>query len=283
MYRTRFITASIAALFSAFFICSCAGIRTSESTETGAESLHQYPAKDSLVAESFQQLQDRSDIGKLLANQDAVAWIATDSVMAILPENSLGLIAGWVAQGSVSDGYAVFYEKRNDSYYQIVRVNFKNGVLEKSLAHEELEGGIRDLVAANDSAYNFFMQSGEPLDIKYNSYILKNEDGYTFYAMPGSTNEYLVYGGAYKLTADASLDWNLQKMHKSPIAIEYSQLSRGDYFVRSSSMEKLLNEADFAQAFITSGWAKKQYVSTSDYMFLLNFDSQKNMNVMLVK
>lgn len=283
MNRMRLISASVVALVSAVFICSCAMTRAGDTAAKETESLHQYPAKDSLVAESFEQLQNRSDIGKQLANQDAVAWIATDSVMAVLPENSLNLIAGWVAQGSVSDGYVVFYEKRNGAYYQIVRVNFKDGILEKSLAHEEIEGEELNLVLANDSAYNFFMHSGEPLEIKYNTYILKNDDGYTFYAMPGSTSEYLVYGGAYKLTSDASLDWNLQKMHKSPIAIEYSKLNRDDYFVRTSSMDKLLNEADFAQAFITSDWAKKQYVSTSDYMFLLNFDSQKNMSVLLVK
>lgn len=238
-----------------------------------------------LDADNFKLMEKRQAIGAVLAYQDKLAWVASDTLVAGISPAAMDKLEGYVAQGSVQDGFVVFYAVQEGKAVQVARLDFKNGVISKDYTETVIEdGGLSALVLANNSANKFFDKYPEKLNISYNSYILEENGAFVSYFMPGSTNEYIVFGGCFKLTADESLNWNAEKLHKGPMAMKFANLTKSKVLMRTSSMDKLLSETDYAQFYITKDWAPTQYIQTSDYTFLLKFDESSGMmNSLMVK
>lgn len=239
-------------------------------------------AEVAMHAQEFRTMDSLSEIGWMLAGQDGVAWIASDSLMADLPKDKRVGYSGWVAQGNLRDGFCIFYGKDSSGLFQIARYDFSSGHMSRSVARTELpEGKIYNLVQKNESAYNFFENSGEAYKIPYNTYILENEGQYTFYVIPGSTSEYAIFGGAFKLTS-VDTTWQMEKLHKSPTIMKWAAI-KGNKLVRTSSMGDLLNEADFAQYYIYEKSLPEQYIKTQKYLIALLHDEKGKMTIMVVK
>ena len=66
--------------------------------------------------------------------------------------------------------------------------------------------------------------------------------------------------------------WVIEKLHKGPIGLKWESVRNGDEVVRTSTMGPLLNEADFAQYYITRQAVPKQFIRTSKYTILLTKD-----------
>lgn len=240
-------------------------------------------AEVAMHAEEFRVMDSLAAVGQLLAWQDGVAWVASDSLMADLPKEQLKSMKGWVAQGNLKEGFCVFYGKDSSGYYQLARYDFTPQGMNRATARMEIpEGDLMELVRMNDSAYQFFKNSGEMFNVKYNTYILKGENGYTFYAIPGSTSKYVILGGAAKLTIDED-SWKVENLHKSPIAMEWKDVNKTSFPVRTSSMSDILNEADFAQYYIYAKSMPDQYIKTRKYLIGLLRDVNGKMAIVVVK
>lgn len=240
-------------------------------------------AEVAMHAEEFRVMDSLANVGRLLAWQDGVAWVASDSLMADLPKSQLKNLKGWVSQGNLRDGFCLFYGKDSSGYYQLARYDFTPQGMNRAIARTEIpEGDLMELVQMNDSAYQFFKKSGEAFNVKYNTYILKGENGYTFYAIPGSTSEYVILGGAAKLTIEGD-SWKVENLHKSPIAMEWKSITKDTRPVRTSSMSDILNEADFAQYYIYEKSMPDQYIKTRKYLIGLLHDNNGKMAIVVVK
>lgn len=257
-------------------LCGCA---STQADRSAAEPL------STMDAENIKVMQERQALGALLASQDKLAWIASDTLVISISTAALDKLEGYVAQGSVQNGFVVFYGKQDDKIVQIARLDFRDGKIAKNYEESPIEDdALAGLVAANSSANKFFDKSADKLSISYNSYIIENENGYTSYFMPGSTNDYMVFGGCFKLTAGKSLDWNIEKIHKSPMAIKFSDMKKSTILMRTSSVGDVLSETDYAQFYITKEWAPMQYVRTDSYTFLLKYDDASGIiNSLMVK
>ena len=100
--------------------------------------------------------------------------------------------------------------------------------------------------------------------------------------MPATTGEYAVYGGAVKLSMGEK-SWNLELLHKSPIPLKWKDITGDNIGARTSSMGDLLNEADFAQYYITWNAAPRQIIQTKKYTILLSRDKNGQMSIMVAK
>lgn len=241
------------------------------------------PAEQAMHAAEFRTMDSLAQIGLALAMQDGLAWIASDSISVDFPESRLRELSGWVAQGNVDDGFCLFYGKTDSGFVQIARYDFVGGAINRSLGKIDIpEGKIYDLVKMNDSANTFFNNSSARLNIRYNSYILEKDGKYTYYAMPATTGEYAVYGGAVKLSMGEN-SWNLELLHKSPIPLKWKDITGDNIGARTSSMGDLLNEADFAQYYITWNAAPQQIIQTKKYTILLARNNKGQMSIMVAK
>lgn len=264
---------------SCIMLLACAGNNKGGKPDHGGMS----PAEETLMAAEFMILDSLSAIGAEIADQDGLAWVASDTLNVDLPKSRWSELKGWVAQGSLVNGYCLFYGKTDSGFYQLARYDFVNGAMSRVLGNVEIpEGKIYDLVRMNDSANTFFRNSKEKENLNYNTYILEKNGEYVFYVMPGSTNEYAVFGGAMKLTmVDGS--WSIEKLHKGPIGMKWNDLRNGDFFMRTSTMGALLNEADFAQYFITRRSLPDQFIRTTKYTILLTSDKDGQMSILVAK
>lgn len=238
-----------------------------------------------LDAENFKVLEERQSVGATIASQDRIAWIASDSLVKSIDPSALDKLEGYVAQGDLQDGYAVFYGYQNDRFFQVARIDFINGRLTKDLSEKNIvDDRLLALVEANHSANQFFNRFTDKLNIVYNSYIMERDSGYTVYFMPGSTNEYLVFGGCFKLSSNDVQDWKIEKLHNGPVAMKFDKVKQSNLLMRTSSMDKLPSETDYAQFHITKEWAPVQYIQTDSYLFLLKYDKTTGFtNSMMVK
>jgi len=238
-----------------------------------------------LDAENFRIIENRQALGASIASQDRVAWVASDSVVSNINPSALDKIEGYVAQGDTQDGYAVFYGYQDDRYIQVARVDFKDGRLTKDFVEKAIDDNrLLGLVKANNSANRRFNLYTDKLNIVYNSYIMENDSGYTVYFIPGSTNDYLVFGGCFRLSSSDSQEWTIEKLHNGPVAIKFEKVKQSNMLMRTSSNDKLPSETDYAQFHITKQWAPVQYIQTSSYVFLLKYDKVTGFtNTMMVK
>lgn len=274
--RIAFLTSLLA---FAFMLFACAGQKKSDPVE-GKEMT---PADHALMASEFLIMDSLSQIGVMLANQDGLAWVASDSLNVDLPEPQWNELKGWVAQGSLTNGFCLFYGRSDSGFVQLARYDFVNGVMSRAVGNIEIpEGKILDLVRMNDSASTFFRNSKEKEEIRYNSYILEKDGEFTFYVMPASTNEYVVYGGSMKLTMSNG-SWVIEKLHKGPIGLKWESVQNGDSVDRTSTMGPLLNEADFAQYYITRQMLPRQYIRTTKYTILLTTEKDGKMSIIVAR
>lgn len=241
------------------------------------------PAEETMLAEEFGLMDSLSQIGWILAGQDGVAWVASDSLQVDLPKDLKVGFAGWVAQGDLRNGFCIFYGEDSTGLYQIARYDFSANGMIRAIGRTDLpEGKIGDLVKMNHSAFNHFKNSGAAYNVQYNTYIMENEGKYTFYAIPGSTATHVVFGGGVKLTSSDST-WNVELLHKSPIAMRWEAVTNGNKPVRTSSMGNLLNEVDFAQYYIYRKSIPDQYIKTLKYLIGLMTNKDGEMAIFVVK
>lgn len=238
-----------------------------------------------LDAENFRIIENRQAVGASIASQDKIAWIASDSLVVSIDPSALDKLEGYVAQGDMQDGFAVFYGFQDERYIQLARIDFRDGKLTKDFAEKNIEDGLLlKLVKASHSANRRFNLYTDKLNIVYNSYIMENDSGYTVYFIPGSTDEYLVFGGCFRLSSSDSQEWTIEKLHDGPVAIKFEKVKQSNMLMRTSSNDKLPSETDYAQFHITKQWAPVQYIQTSSYVFLLKYDKVTGFtNTMMVK
>ena len=235
-----------------------------------------------LSVDEIRTMDSLDEIGRKLAGQDAVAWVASDSIQVDLPQKTLKELIGWVAQGNLGDGYCIFYGKDSSGYYQIARYDFSPDGMRRALARTELpDGEVFELVKMNDSAYTAFRGYGLGEKVKYNTYILEENGQYVFYAFPGSTNDYVVLGGGIKLALGDS-SWKAKVLHNGPVVMEWNSVA-GNKVVRTSSLGDVPNEVDFAQYYIYERALPEQYIKTRKYLIGLLRNKDGKMNIFVVK
>ena len=238
-----------------------------------------------LDAENFRIIENRQAVGASIASQDRIAWIASDSLVKTIDPSALDKLEGYVAQGNIQEGFAVFYGYQDDRYIQLARIDFRDGKLTKDYAEKNIQDDrLLKLVKASHSANRRFNLFTDKLNIIYNSYIIESDSGYTVYFIPGSTDEYLVFGGCFRFVSKDAEEWEIEKLHKGPVAIKFEKLKQNKFLMRNSAMDKLPSETDYAQFHITKEWAPVQYIQTDSYLFLLKYDKTTGFtNSMMVK
>ena len=119
-----------------------------------------------LDAENFRIIENRQAVGASIASQDKIAWIASDSLVVSIDPSALDKLEGYVAQGDMQDGFAVFYGFQDERYIQLARIDFRDGKLTKDFAEKNIEDGhLLKLVKASHSANRRFNLYTDKLNI----------------------------------------------------------------------------------------------------------------------
>ena len=77
--------------------------------------------------------------------------------------------------------------------------------------------------------------------------------------------------------------WVIEKLHKGPIGLKWESVQNGDSVDRTSTMGPLLNEADFAQYYITRQMLPRQYIRTTKYTILLTTEKDGKMSIIVAR
>lgn len=216
------------------------------------------------------------NIAEEISKQDAIAWVASDSILSKLSEANLRKIDGYIANGDFNNGSVVFFDiENNDKIKNVATVKFMGNKLKYGLDGNEQTDSVfiysaKALLRSREINKKYMAKQ----NANYNEYVVLNNGRIFIYMMPANTDRFMVMGGGIKSEFDKDRLVRNTELHLSIIPFEISEIS--DINARSSSVTDVPNEIDIAQYLMNCKKMYNQMIRAKKYTVLFYFIPQED-------